>query len=282
MHGFHLSKIDFLIKTYSIAKDMRKDYYAILQVNKNAEQGHIKKAYRQKARRLHPDLNASDKAKDQFQELQEAYSILSNPDLRHQYDIGILFKKEFVPAPPPREESGHRGGQGRTYKYESANKYYTDYEANNKTAFFVCIAVLVFSSTFFIDLCIHQQLGISTVLNIQNKALSTYNMNDVKDVIVNTDQLSFEKRLEQGEISVGDEIEIRQSVVYKFLSFRKIGNGSFSYMKSSPFLIYLTALIVFFSGLFGITPFSKAERKFNAAIIGSFFSFALIIFLTFG
>ncbi len=65
----------------------KRDYYEILGVAKDASQDDIKKAYRQLARKLHPDVNRDDpQAEDKFKEAKEAYDVLSNQDKRAQYD----------------------------------------------------------------------------------------------------------------------------------------------------------------------------------------------------
>jgi curved DNA-binding protein len=63
------------------------DYYKILEVDKNASEADIKKAYRKLARKYHPDLNPNDaSAKKKFQQINEANEVLSDPEKRKKYD----------------------------------------------------------------------------------------------------------------------------------------------------------------------------------------------------
>ncbi|MHC6592029.1 DnaJ C-terminal domain-containing protein [Arthrobacter sp. C152] len=64
-----------------------KDFYKILGVAKDASDADIKKAYRKLARQHHPDTNAGNAASEKkFKDISEAYSVLSDPDERQQYD----------------------------------------------------------------------------------------------------------------------------------------------------------------------------------------------------
>jgi len=65
----------------------KKDYYDILGIRKDASPGEIKKSYYQLAKKYHPDTNKDDKsASEKFQEVQEAYEVLSDDRKRAQYD----------------------------------------------------------------------------------------------------------------------------------------------------------------------------------------------------
>jgi molecular chaperone DnaJ len=65
---------------------MAEDLYGILEVQRGADEGEIKKAYRRLARQYHPDVNKDPGAEDQFKKVQRAYSILSDSQKRAQYD----------------------------------------------------------------------------------------------------------------------------------------------------------------------------------------------------
>lgn len=72
------------------------DYYEILGVTKTASDEEIKKAYRAKALQYHPDKNQGDAAAEEmFKKINEAYSVLSDPKRRADYDVGGTASQQY-------------------------------------------------------------------------------------------------------------------------------------------------------------------------------------------
>ena len=82
-----------------------KDYYEILGVSRNADQNTIKRAYRKLAMQYHHDRNPGKEqwANEKFKEINEAFSVLGDPEKKHQYDqfgtvgnLGDIFSSPFI------------------------------------------------------------------------------------------------------------------------------------------------------------------------------------------
>ena len=97
-----------------------KDYYQILGVPRSADDKEIKRAFRKLAQQYHPDKNPGDKAAEaKFKEINEAYTVLSDPDKRSKYDrFGAQWEQYASHGGRPEDFdwggwSGTGGGGGR-------------------------------------------------------------------------------------------------------------------------------------------------------------------------
>lgn len=83
-----------------------KDYYKILDLNKNSSQEEIKKAYRKMAHKHHPDKQSGENSAEEFIDAMEAYHVLSDPEKRKEYDRckckkSAPFSKDKMPGASP-------------------------------------------------------------------------------------------------------------------------------------------------------------------------------------
>lgn len=95
---------------------MAQDYYKTLGVRRDASQAEIQKAYRELARKYHPDRNPDDKtAKKKFQEVQAAFDVLNDPQKREMYDrYGSSFETVGAGGPYGGGSWGGSPGTGFT------------------------------------------------------------------------------------------------------------------------------------------------------------------------
>ncbi|MCW2535797.1 MAG: chaperone DnaJ domain protein [Modestobacter sp.] len=97
---------------------MARDYYEVLGVSRDASPEELQQAFRRLARANHPDVNRDPGAEERFKEINEAYSALSDPELRKRYD---RFGEDYRRVPEDWEErvgagaggSRRRSGPGR-------------------------------------------------------------------------------------------------------------------------------------------------------------------------
>ncbi|MFF0110981.1 DnaJ domain-containing protein, partial [Streptomyces hirsutus] len=88
---------------------MARDFYEVLGVPRTADKDEIQRAYRKLARRYHPDVNKDPQAEERFKDLNEAYSVLSDPKTRARYD---RFGEDFRKIPEDFDERVAAGAGG--------------------------------------------------------------------------------------------------------------------------------------------------------------------------
>jgi DnaJ-class molecular chaperone len=106
-----------------------KDYYKSLGVDEKAGAEAIKKAYRQLAKKFHPDANPNNRAaEDRFKDISEAYDVLSDPQKRQKYDqlrtYGRRGNGDWINFDP--EVFRQRGGLGGTGQFSGQNFSFSD------------------------------------------------------------------------------------------------------------------------------------------------------------
>lgn len=101
---------------------IKRDYYEILGIDKNADAASIKKAYRKLAKKYHPDTNKGNREADEkFKEATEAYEILSDSDKRKLYDQFGMAAFDGSMGNDGYQSSGENGGSYREYYYQNGN-----------------------------------------------------------------------------------------------------------------------------------------------------------------
>jgi curved DNA-binding protein len=94
---------------------MARDFYEVLGVPRTADRDEIQRAYRTLARRYHPDVNKDPQAEERFKEINEAFSVLSDPEQRARYD---RFGEDFRKVPEDWEERVATGaGAGSGFRW---------------------------------------------------------------------------------------------------------------------------------------------------------------------
>lgn len=126
-----------MIVNYSIGVKM-VDYYSILKVNKAATKDEIKKAYKELARKWHPDKNPDnqEEATKKFKQVSEAYQILSDDSKRRIYDRDG--KEGLFPGSQPKSSSRRSRNKEQSYRRPSQDENwsgFTDFTQRDEEEF---------------------------------------------------------------------------------------------------------------------------------------------------
>jgi len=110
-----------------------KDYYNILGIERDAQKGDIKRAYRKLARKYHPDVSKESDAEEKFKEIGEAYEVLKDKEKRHAYDLlgengqaGQQGADGFQPPPDWRDNVDFGGGGHTDHSKHDFSSFFAD------------------------------------------------------------------------------------------------------------------------------------------------------------
>jgi curved DNA-binding protein CbpA len=106
------------------------DFYKILEIPRNASADEIKKAYRNKAKLVHPDVNDSPKANEVFAVVTEAYEVLSDDQKRYMHDI----KLNYIDAAKTEAER-KKQYYGSSIKNDTYTNFHYDWNSFEKAAY---------------------------------------------------------------------------------------------------------------------------------------------------
>lgn len=110
-----------------------KDYYRILEINKDATSKDIKAKFKSLARKYHPDLNPNNKeAEESFKEINEAYSVLSNEEERKKYDNKL--NGAFNSNKESKKEAKKQSTKRSDINFENIDKSFEDFFGFNPKA----------------------------------------------------------------------------------------------------------------------------------------------------
>lgn len=267
---------------------MPKDYYDILGVDKSANDSEIKMAFRNKAKTLHPDLNNGQDSKSSFQELNEAYRVLSDPTSRAQYDNGELDSSEVTFTWEDVEqilrEREQRRKEERRYEddfgYPGKNYYPpTNYEANMRVARLANLIILIFAFSFVLDFFVFKEVGTEPIIS-KNTILKRVKRGPMQSWYeLKTQSVTFYISTDRPSPNLGDQVEIQRSMFYGSHKYRTTNSKVFLRADDLPLVTYIVALISLIISYFGYSKFSNSEQKFNSAIIAGFLSIIMIVML---
>src|SRR5215213_5504109 len=110
------------------------DYYKVLEIDKNASDADVKKAYRKLARKYHPDLNPNDaNAKKKFQQINEANEVLSDPEKRKKYD---KYGKDWQHAEQFEKAQAHQSQHANYEGFSGRNSAGENFSEGDFSEFF--------------------------------------------------------------------------------------------------------------------------------------------------
>jgi curved DNA-binding protein CbpA len=262
-----------------------KDYYKILGVRSTAHDADIKRAFRQLAVRYHPDKNSDPSAELLFKEINEAYTVLSDPQKRAGYD----WKRqkplaEFEPAPPKHRDPAYnrprQKGPPRKSERQRMFELMSRYQPTINRITFVCFLI---SAIMLIDYLLPNRISEEKITRTYHHTTTAGKYSATWHDIITSGEKKIEVSFELAKyFQTEDNIIVTSSLLFgvlrsveangKFVALRKSIYGNFVFAPAALLLISFMALL-----------FRKdVEKSFNYGIVTMvilFFTGVIILLL---
>lgn len=258
-----------------------KDYYNVLHLSSTASSEEIKKAYRKLALQFHPDKNPSPQAKAVFQEINEAYDVLSDPIKKNNYDFRLnqSFQPKTTYSGEKSNTESHRSFRKSADKQKFKNKDpYKNYAIKGK---FFSSFVFFFCLILCIDYVISQRFDNTIVEDISSYEAKTSNYTDHYNHEIQTSKVDFNFNSESANtITPYDTINVDITPIFGIVkSCHPASDENVNYADGYSIYYPFTFLILLAMGASFAALFVKSnETGFSLSIL-SMILFIIVQFL---
>ena len=165
------------------------------------------------------------------------------------------------------------------FQFKSRNQYPPlTYQAYEKWATILNTIMMFFALSFVLDFFIFADFRKTVVEAVYSKLELTMRLSDTNIRLVETPLLTFQTEYHPNFIQKADSLFVKKSLFYNNYNYTSNRDPNLVVrIQNFAYPYYLFVIITFLAGSIGLYPNLKAERKFNAAIISSFFSVVLLV-----
>jgi curved DNA-binding protein CbpA len=259
-----------------------KDYYSILGVSRTASALEIKRAYRRLAVTYHPDKNPNIQVAPLFQEINEAYDVLSDVDKKRGYDYLLGYGHEEVveeAAPTQHRDPAYRRRRPRDVNYKSERQrmaeLMTAYLPQSililKVSFGFCLLLIL-------DYSLPSRITTGTIEKVNIRSgRKTETLNTVS--MQNGNQFTIDKEY-SNHFKKGNEVILSATRIFNIAVKAEASDGFVAPMSVSIYSAFLFApLVLFAMTVLGLYRKNSLELQFNLGVASFLILFLCIVFL---
>jgi curved DNA-binding protein CbpA len=263
-----------------------KDYYKILQVDRNSTDSEIKKAYHELALKYHPDRTKDQASHARFTEINEAYQVLGKKENRDDYNLTFDYRKygtgSGTPyyAPPGERSPGSPNAKTRYYR---PGYVYRKNEQVNLAPYIRSVRIIS-TFTFLFVLLLALDYFLPNIIDEQTIVAKQSTYNSFNSIILATEKHEFPVSYDYANlVFTGNKARVELSPIFNIQQRISVDTGIDTYVFKPHYSIYnvYSFFLVILLGTSYLGAFQKkdnAELVFSAGVANVFLA-VLIIFL---